>query len=229
MKGLKAPRSVEDLTKNNKSSAVGTNAEAKTSNASTSGNINNEDEEGWETVKPRTRSKYSPVSDTSSASKRPPRVRHSNKTRFQMPSSAISLPTLAFMKEEENNVVSEGCGSKVGLGKGDSSKSKSKDDGETKTDAVKEESDSGDIAAITFTTDASKKPTSENMANKAEPEEEEDEDEDEEERSADSAIAKLEEGIAMSQLEEDALIKAIRETEQGGGVYFQIRGFNSPS
>ena len=59
----------------------------------------------------------------------------------------------------------------------------------------------------THPTDETKKPT--------EPEEEEEEDklDDEEERSADSAIAKLEEGIAMSQLEEDALIIAIRETE----------------
>ena len=75
VKGLKAPRSVEDLTKNNK---AGPNAEAaKTSNTSTSGNLNqNEDEDGWETVRPRARSKYSPVSECSSG-KRPPRVSES--------------------------------------------------------------------------------------------------------------------------------------------------------
>ena len=50
--------------------------------------------------------------------------------------------------------------------------------------------------------------------------EQEDEEEDEEERSTDSAIAKLEEGIAKSQLEEDALIKAIRETEQEQTSFF---------
>ena len=96
-----------------------------------------------------------------------------------------------------------------------------------KTDAVKEESNSGDIAAVT--TEDTKKPTLSNKAETEEdedvkkvtssdkngPQDEEDDELDEElERSADSAIAKLEEGIAMSQLEEDALIKAIRETEQ---------------
>ena len=116
---------------------------------------------------------------------------------------SIKLPFSAVSE------VSSGSSSSNKLGKECLSKSQSKDEEEkTKPNAVKEESNSGDIAAIT-----EKKPT---PASKTEPENgEEDELDDEEERSADSAIAKLEEGIAMSQLEEDALIKAIRETEQG--------------
>ena len=116
--------------------------------------------------------------------------------------SIESLPCSAVSE------VSSGSSSSNKLCKGDLSESKSKDEEDkTKADAVKEESNSGDIAAITVSNEGNKKPT--------EPEEEENELDDEEERSADSAIAKLEEGIAMSQLEEDALIKAIRETEQG--------------
>ena len=112
--------------------------EAKTSSASTPGTADNEDEEGWETVRPRARSKYSPVSESSSRG-RPPRVRHSHKTRFQMPSSAISLPTLSLMKEEEGD-GGGAAASKV------CDKSKSKDEEvKTKTDAVKEESHSGDM------------------------------------------------------------------------------------
>ena len=190
---------MEDLTKGSKPStaAAKSNTEAKTSNASTPGTADNEDEEGWETVRPRARSKYSPVSESSSRG-RPPRVRHSHKTRFQMPSSAISLPTLSLMKEEE------GDGGAVASKVGDKSKSKD-EEVKTKTDAVKEESHSGDMTPKT---------EEETKTSKTEAEEAEEE-EDEEERSADSALAKLEEGIAMSQLEEDALIKAIRETEQG--------------
>ena len=216
VKGLKAPRSVEDLTKNSKT-ATGAAAAApggsESSKATSAAAVNNEDEEGWETVRPRARSKYSPVSE-SSGKRPPPRVRHSNKTRFQMPSSAISLPTLAFMKEEEN--ASEGSCDRSGSppdkpGRGGPGEKGAAFNGEgDKTDAVKVESNSGDIDAVTDKTD----------------EEEEEEEEDDDEASTDSAIAKLEEGIAMSQLEEDALIKAIRETEQGWRGYPIQLSFN---
>jgi hypothetical protein len=122
VKGLKTPRSVDNL-----SVAKEVGAESAP-----------EEEDGWETVKPRTRSKHSPLScirgigvgggacrqtkikkmhespssttrsldsengdEIAEKRKNADVVIHSAKTRFQMPSSAMSLPTLALMKEED--------------------------------------------------------------------------------------------------------------------------------
>ena len=124
VKGLKAPRSVENLT-----SAVASDETNKQNNI-------NPDDEGWEMVKPRTRSKFSPLSTsiTSNSSVRRSRnlvssetssstgtikrkvtkqdshdsalkdkVKHSAKARFQVPTSANSLPSLATSADQKKS------------------------------------------------------------------------------------------------------------------------------
>ncbi|TRY69208.1 hypothetical protein TCAL_14237 [Tigriopus californicus] len=93
VKGLKTPRSVESI------------ASKPTKKP------DDDPEEGWETVRSRGRTRFSPSNHRDGdKSKRPLmkrdsldsniKVKHSAKSRYQVPSSALSLPTLALMEEE---------------------------------------------------------------------------------------------------------------------------------
>ena len=121
VKGLKkSPRSVEDISCSSSTSAPNPKVGKEHSDP--------EDDLGWETVhRPRARSKFSPLNRRGRASladqkelskssqnvEKKPRsgvgvrkiVKHDPKTRFEVPSSAMSLPTLAFMKEEQDEAI----------------------------------------------------------------------------------------------------------------------------
>jgi hypothetical protein len=92
VKGLKAPRSMENL------------LPAKINNK-------DQDDEGWETVRPRTRSKFSPAA--SSSSKKQSKVKHNAKTRYQIPTSANSLPTLTLNNDTKEQVKAAASSSSV--------------------------------------------------------------------------------------------------------------------
>jgi hypothetical protein len=70
----------------------------------------NDEEAGWETVRSRTRSRFSPSSSKSTSAKlsegeTTKRTGFSYKSRYHAPTSALSLPALALLQEEESPAV----------------------------------------------------------------------------------------------------------------------------
>lgn len=119
VKGLKTPKSVESIA------------------CRPAKKPEDDPEEGWETVRSRGRTRFSPSNhvDGDKSKKRPLmkrdsldssiKVKHSAKTRYQVPSSALSLPTLALMEEESMNESSPSVsGAKPSIVKATCSKSR---------------------------------------------------------------------------------------------------------